>query len=67
MCYTSHCNQFIGADNPNPDPDPHPNPDPHPVGDYAYRNQFIGADPVWNVTGGGGTNLKCLAANRGRP
>lgn len=28
----------------------------------TYRNNFIGADPVWNVTGSGGTNAKCLAA-----
>lgn len=34
-------------------------------GDYNYRNQFIGADPVWNVTGSGGTNLACLGANKG--
>jgi hypothetical protein len=34
-------------------------------GDYYYRNQFIGADPVWNVTGSGGTNHACLAANKG--
>lgn len=32
-------------------------------GEYAYRAGFIGADPVWNVTGSGGTNLKCLEAN----
>lgn len=30
-------------------------------GVHKYRNSFIGADPVWNVTGGGGTNTKCLA------
>jgi len=35
------------------------------AGTYDYRNSFIGADPVWNVTGSGGTNLKCLAANAG--
>jgi hypothetical protein len=34
-------------------------------GTYDYRNRFIGADPVWNVTGSGGTNLACLAANTG--
>ncbi len=34
-------------------------------GDYNYRNQFIGADPVWNVTGSGGTNRACLEANKG--
>jgi len=34
-------------------------------GQYDYRTRFQGADPVWNVTGGGGTNLKCLAANAG--
>jgi len=34
-------------------------------GNYSYRGMFQGADPVWNVTGGGGTNLKCLAANAG--
>eukprot|EP00040_Diaphanoeca_grandis_P017723 m.92926 g.92926 ORF g.92926 m.92926 type:complete len:430 (-) comp26585_c1_seq1:267-1556(-) len=32
-------------------------------GVYSYRNNFIGADPVWNVTGSGGTNIACLAAN----
>jgi hypothetical protein len=32
-----------------------------------YRNSFIGADPVWNVTGSGGTNLKCLAAHTTEP
>jgi hypothetical protein len=32
-------------------------------GKYDYRGMFQGADPVWNVTGSGGTNLKCLAAN----
>lgn len=31
-------------------------------GVHSYRNRFIGADPVWNVTGSGGTNLRCLAA-----
>jgi hypothetical protein len=30
-------------------------------GAHNYRNLFIGADPVWNVTGSGGTNLACLA------
>jgi hypothetical protein len=30
-------------------------------GAHNYRNNFIGADPVWNVTGSGGTNLACLA------
>lgn len=34
-------------------------------GEYDYRQMFQGADPVWNVTGSGGTNLKCLAANAG--
>ena len=34
-------------------------------GNYSYRGMFQGADPVWNVTGSGGTNLKCLAANAG--
>jgi hypothetical protein len=34
-------------------------------GKYDYRSMFQGADPVWNVTGSGGTNLKCLAANAG--
>ena len=34
-------------------------------GEYDYRGLFQGADPVWNVTGSGGTNLKCLAANAG--
>jgi hypothetical protein len=34
-------------------------------GKYDYRANFQGADPVWNVTGSGGTNLKCLAANAG--
>merc|ERR1712232_585323 len=33
-------------------------------GEYHFRNQFVGADPVWNVTGGRGTNLKCLAAHK---
>ena len=27
-----------------------------------YVADFQGADPVWNVTGSGGTNAKCLAA-----
>lgn len=27
-----------------------------------YVADFKGADPVWNVTGSGGTNAKCLAA-----
>ena len=30
-------------------------------GTYDYRGLFQGADPVWNVTGSGGTNLACLA------
>jgi hypothetical protein len=30
---------------------------------FEYRNSFQGADPVWNVTGSGGTNKACLAAN----
>ena len=30
-------------------------------GAHAYRDAFIGADPVWNVTASGGTNLACLA------
>ena len=32
-----------------------------------HRELFQGADPVWNVTGSGGTNKACLklAANRG--
>jgi hypothetical protein len=34
-------------------------------GKYDYRANFQGADPVWNVTGSGGTNLKCLEANAG--
>jgi hypothetical protein len=34
-------------------------------GNNSYRGMFQGADPVWNVTGSGGTNLKCLAANAG--
>ena len=29
----------------------------------GYVADFQGADPVWNVTGSGGTNLKCLAAH----
>merc|ERR1711957_415690 len=29
----------------------------------GYRSYFQSADPVWNVTGSGGTNLKCLAAH----
>ena len=33
------------------------------TGEYMYRNNFIAADPVWNVTGGGGTNARCLAAH----
>ena len=32
------------------------------VGDFWYREQFQGADPLWNVTGSGGTNAACLAA-----
>ena len=27
-----------------------------PGGNHTYRQAFVGADPVWNVTGGGGTN-----------
>lgn len=38
---------------------------PNVDGQYVYRQNFIGADPVWNVTAGGGTNLECLAANSG--
>jgi hypothetical protein len=34
-------------------------------GNYSYRGLFQGADPVWNLTGSGGTNLKCLTANVG--
>eukprot|EP00936_MAST-01D_sp_MAST-1D-sp1_P002677 g2677.t1 len=33
-------------------------------GAHAYRDSFIGADPVWNVTGSGGTNVACLAAQK---
>jgi hypothetical protein len=33
--------------------------------DHMYRDNFQGADPVWNVTGSGGTNLACLKANPG--
>ena len=32
------------------------------AGDFWYREQFQGADPLWNVTGSGGTNAACLAA-----
>ena len=32
---------------------------------HTYRNIFIGADPVWNVTGSGGTNLACLQFYKG--
>lgn len=35
-------------------------------GSHSYRDNFVGADPVWNVTGSGGTNLKCLSANTGQ-
>jgi len=35
------------------------------TGVHQYRALFQGADPVWNVTGGGGTNRRCLAANVG--
>jgi hypothetical protein len=35
------------------------------AGDHAFRELFQASDPVWNVTGSGGTNLKCLDANRG--
>ena len=28
----------------------------------GYVADFRGADPVWNVTGSGGTNANCLAA-----
>jgi hypothetical protein len=28
---------------------------------HTYTELFKGSDPVWNVTGGGGTNLACLA------
>merc|ERR1712087_634639 len=38
---------------------------PSVTGKYEYRDNFIGADPVWNVTGNGGTNLKYLAAHQG--
>eukprot|EP00039_Didymoeca_costata_P003304 m.66724 g.66724 ORF g.66724 m.66724 type:complete len:445 (+) comp11829_c0_seq1:35-1369(+) len=31
-------------------------------GEYYYRNNFIAADPVWNITGSGGTNKACLAS-----
>ena len=34
-------------------------------GSLHYRALFQGSDPIWNVTGSGGTNLKCLAANKG--
>jgi len=34
-------------------------------GEYQYRQNFIAADPVWNVTGSGGTNLGCLSAYKG--
>ena len=30
-------------------------------GAHTYRDAFMGADPVWNVTGSGGTNVACLA------
>jgi hypothetical protein len=33
----------------------------YPTGELWFREQFIGADPVWNVTGSGGTDLGCLA------
>lgn len=33
---------------------------PDTTGVHTYRQSFIGADPVWNVTGGGGTNAACL-------
>lgn len=29
---------------------------------YTYRQNFIAADPVWNVTGSQGTNAHCLEA-----
>lgn len=38
---------------------------PNTRGQYLYRSYFQGADPVWNVTASGGTNLKCLSANIG--
>lgn len=38
---------------------------PSVSGAFNYRASFQGADPVWNVTGSGGTNLACLAANPG--
>eukprot|EP00041_Stephanoeca_diplocostata_P023354 m.572245 g.572245 ORF g.572245 m.572245 type:complete len:442 (-) comp22269_c0_seq4:1603-2928(-) len=38
---------------------------PSVSGAYNYRANFQGADPVWNVTGSGGTNLACLASNPG--
>eukprot|EP00039_Didymoeca_costata_P011489 m.161580 g.161580 ORF g.161580 m.161580 type:complete len:432 (+) comp15189_c0_seq8:18-1313(+) len=31
-------------------------------GEYFYRNNFIAADPVWNITGSQGTNKACLAS-----
>ena len=38
------------------------------TGDYTYRKSFIGADPVWNVTGSGGTNRACLEVHaRSKP
>lgn len=32
-------------------------------GTFDYRQNFLGANPVWNVTGSFGTNRKCLNAN----
>eukprot|EP00656_Telonema_subtile_P033329 TRINITY_DN3688_c0_g1_i3.p1 TRINITY_DN3688_c0_g1~~TRINITY_DN3688_c0_g1_i3.p1 ORF type:complete len:352 (+),score=59.59 TRINITY_DN3688_c0_g1_i3:140-1195(+) len=36
---------------------------PNTQGEFVYRANFQGADPVWNVTGARGTNEGCLAAN----
>eukprot|EP00756_Hemistasia_phaeocysticola_P023710 Hpha_TRINITY_DN15909_c1_g2::TRINITY_DN15909_c1_g2_i2::g.72658::m.72658/K19882/NOTUM; O-palmitoleoyl-L-serine hydrolase len=35
------------------------------TGKHDYRQNFIGADPIWNVTASGGTNLKCLQHYKG--
>ena len=32
---------------------------------HLYRDEFRAADPIWNVTGSGGTNKACLADNVG--
>jgi hypothetical protein len=37
------------------------------AGEYKYRSNFQSADPSWNTTGGGGTNMACLQHNSDAP